>query len=81
MVQQYISNIEAQMRLIAELASNKLSSEDKKKTLKTKPVSFEQLLQIAAECANLPVLDLHSADEILGYDNSPFGLFGEENGD
>jgi hypothetical protein len=65
MVQQYISNIEAQMRLIAELASNKLSSEDKKKTLKTKPVSFELLLQIATECANLPVLDSHSADKIL----------------
>lgn len=79
-VQQYINTIEAQMRLIAELASNKLFYEDKKIPLKTKPASFEQILQIANECSVLPVLDSRSADEILGYDNSPIGLFGDENG-
>jgi hypothetical protein len=56
------------MRLMAELANNTL--------IKNKPASFEQILQIATECANLPVLDSRSPDEILGYDDSPFGLFG-----
>ena len=73
-VQQYIQNIEAQMRLMAELANHKPAK-------KNKPSSFEQILQIATECANLPVLDSRSPDEILGYDDSPFGLFGDENGD
>jgi hypothetical protein len=76
-VQQYISNIEAQMRLIAELAVNKIANEPKK-TLTTKQLSFEQLLQIANECSALPVLDSRSADEILGYDNSSCGLFGDQ---
>jgi hypothetical protein len=71
-VQQYIHNIEAQMRLMAELANNTL--------IKNKPASFEQILQIATECANLPVLDSRSPDEILGYDDSPFGLFGDNSG-
>lgn len=79
-VQQYINTIEAQMRLIAKLASNKLFYEDKKIPSKTKLASFEQILQIATECVNLPILDSRSADEILGYDNSPIGLFGGENG-
>ena len=73
-VQQYIQNIEAQMRLMAELANHKPAK-------KNKPSSFEKILQIATECANLPVLDSRSPDEILGYDDSPFGLFGDENGD
>jgi hypothetical protein len=76
-VQQYINTIEAQMRLIAELAVNKIANEPKK-TLTTKQVSFEQLLQIANECSALPVLGSRSADEILGYDNSPCGLFGNK---
>jgi len=77
-VQQYISTIETQMRLISELTFSKFASEPKK-TLKTKNSSFEKLLQIANECSALPVLDSRSADEILGYDNSPCGLFGDEN--
>ena len=68
-VQQYINTIEAQMRLIAELAVNKIANEPKK-ALKIKPASFEKLLQIANECSALPVLDSRSADEILGYANN-----------
>ena len=59
---------------MAELANHKPAK-------KNKPSSFEQILQIATECANLPVLDSRSPDEILGYDDSSFGLFGDENGD
>lgn len=76
-VQQYINTIEAQMRLIDELAVNKIVNEPKK-ALKIKPASFEQLLQIATEFSALPILDSRSADEILGYDNSPCGLFGNK---
>lgn len=72
-VQQYLNNIEAQMQLMAKLSINQPIQV--KKT-----ASFEQLLNIATECANLPVLDSRSPDEILGYDKSPFGLFGEANG-
>jgi hypothetical protein len=52
-VQQYIHTIEAQMRLIAELGSFKLTHEAPKMTVNAKPSSFEQLLQIATDCANL----------------------------
>ncbi len=66
---------------MAELANSTLANENEKTTVKNKPASFEQILQIATECANLPVLDSRSPDEILGYDDSPFSLFGDENGD
>jgi len=76
-VQQYINNVEQQMMLMAKLTGNTEASSN---NLKAKPMSFEQAVKIAPECANLPVLDARSPDEILGYDNSPFGLFGDENG-
>jgi|GEM_PF-327243 hypothetical protein len=76
-VQQYINNVEQQMMLMAKLTGNTEASSN---NLKAKPMSFEQAVKIATECANLPVLDARSPDEILGYDNSPFGLFGDENG-
>jgi hypothetical protein len=79
-VQQYISTIQTQLRLISELSINQFASEPKK-TPTTKHTRFEKLLQIANECSALPVLDSRSADEILGYDNSPCGLFGNEKGD
>lgn len=80
-VRQYINNIEQQMMLMAKLSGNSEASSDNSATgrLKAKPVSFEQAVKIATECASLPVLDARSPDEILGYDNSPFGLFGDEN--
>jgi len=76
-VQQYINNVEQQMMLMAKLTGNTEASSN---NLKAKPMSFEQAVKIATECANLPVLDARSPDELLGYDNSPFGLFGDENG-
>lgn len=81
-VRQYIDNVEQQMMLMAKLSGNNEASGDNSATgkLKAKTVSFEQAIKIATECANLPVLDARSPDEILGYDNSPFGLFGDENG-
>lgn len=75
-VQQYINNVEQQMMLMAKLAG---TTEASSNNLKAKPMSFEQAVKIATECASLPVLDARSPDEILGYDNSPVGLFGDEN--
>lgn len=38
----------------------------------------QKLMRIAKECASLPTLDNHSSDQILGYDQSDFGLWGNE---
>ena len=63
-VRQYINNVEQQMRLMAKLAG---ATDASNNNLKSKPVSFERAVKIATECANLPVLDARSPDEILGY--------------
>jgi hypothetical protein len=39
---------------------------------------YQAMMQIAEQCANLPELDSRSADEILGYDQSPMGLWGDD---
>ncbi len=38
----------------------------------------QKLLRIAQECANLPTLDHHSPDQILGYEQSDMGLWGND---
>lgn len=38
----------------------------------------QNLMRIAKECASLPTLDNHSPDQILGYDQSDFGLWGND---
>jgi hypothetical protein len=35
-------------------------------------------MQISNRCAGLPELDHRSSDEILGYEGSPMGLWGDE---
>jgi hypothetical protein len=39
---------------------------------------YQAIKKICEEYASLPVLDTRSADEILGYDKSPMGLWGDE---
>ena len=39
---------------------------------------YQAITQIAEQCANLPELDSRRADEILGYDQSPIGLWGDD---
>ncbi len=39
---------------------------------------YQTIKKICEEYASLPVLDTRSADEILGYDKSPIGLWGDE---
>jgi len=38
----------------------------------------QKLMRIAKECACLPTLDNHSPDQILGYSQSDFGLWGND---
>lgn len=38
----------------------------------------QAIMQISKRCANLPELDHRCSDEILGYDHSPMGLWGDE---
>lgn len=45
---------------------------------KAKQEKLALLTKISQECAVLPTLDDRSADEILGYSNSPEGLWGNE---
>ncbi len=66
-VQQYIQTIESQLSLITEWTKNS----DSKKT------SFEEIVNIAKEFKQLPVLDNRSFDEILGYSDDKLGLFGD----
>ncbi len=45
-----------------------LATDLAKQKEETKPESTEELEDIANRCAGLPVVDVRSADEILGYD-------------
>jgi hypothetical protein len=38
----------------------------------------QAIMQISNRCAGLPELDHRSSDEILGYEGSPMGLWGDE---
>ena len=47
------------------------------KTKNTEQLQRKQkLMQIAQECASLPTLDNHSPDQLLGYEQKEFGLWG-----
>ena len=73
----YVSTIEKQINLIAEtIKPRNLTNQ----TIKKKRASFEEVQNLAQEFTKLPILDSHSADEILGYDESELGLFGAEYG-
>lgn len=38
----------------------------------------QAIMQISKRCASLPELDHRSSDEILGYEDSAMGLWGDE---
>lgn len=45
----------------------------------TSNIAKEQaIMQISERCAGLPELDHRSCEEILGYEDSPMGLWGDE---
>ena len=47
-------------------------------TATDKAEKYQAIKRVCQEYASLPVLDTRSADEILGYDKSPIGLWGDE---
>lgn len=68
---QRIKELERSLRDEANFLSSLLA----KKVKHDKRLS---LLKIAHDCASLPTLDERSPDEILGYNNSPNGLWEHE---
>ena len=76
-VQDYVSTIEKQIDLIAEtIKPGNLTN----RTIERKRRSFEEIQNLAQEFTKLPIFDSRPADEILGYNESEFGLFGAEHG-
>jgi hypothetical protein len=59
---------------IDDIAIEGLTKADNVQKLQKK----QKLMRIAQECAGLPTLDNHSPDQILGYEKSDFGLWGND---
>jgi len=70
-MQQYIAEFEKKVQQYQQ--NNRISLTEKEKAQK-----YEAITKIAKEYAKLPVFDNRSSDEILGYDKSPMGLWGDE---
>ncbi len=47
-------------------------------TKNNKPKKMQAIQQIIKRCANLPTIDHHSPDEILGYEQSYMGMWGDD---
>lgn len=60
--------------LIDDIAIDGLTKSEKAEKLQRK----QKLMRIAKECASLPTLDDHTPDHILGYEQSEFGLWGND---
>jgi hypothetical protein len=59
---------------IDDIAIDGLTKTDNVQKLQKK----QKLMRIAKECATLPTLDNHSPDQILGYEQSDLGLWGND---
>lgn len=68
-IQQQIKELEAKFKQQANRLTTRSIDQNER---------YQAMMQIAERCANLPELDGRSADEILGYDQSPMGLWGDE---
>jgi DNA integrity scanning protein DisA with diadenylate cyclase activity len=44
----------------------------------TKEQKYQAIMKIAKKCSSLPTLDPRSVDDILGYEQSEMGLWGDE---
>ena len=67
-IQQQIKELETRLIEQAKRLNNQTNKTAKEKTI----------MEIAKRCASLPDLDSRSSDEILGYSESPMGLWGDE---
>ena len=68
-IQQQITEFEEKLReqakLITPIANNKKQK-------------YQAIMNIAKKCSSLPTLDHRTSDEILGYEKSEIGLWGDE---
>jgi hypothetical protein len=64
-VQQQISEFKEKLSRLMSTAGNKAKNQ-------------QAILDIMRQCASLPTLDPRTADEILGYQDSAMGLWGDE---
>ena len=68
-IQQQIKELEVKLKQQANRLTTRTSDKIER---------YQAMKKISDEYASLPVLDPRSADEILGYDQSPMGLWGDE---
>lgn len=68
-IQQQIQELEAKFKQQANHLSTGISDKNER---------YLAIKKISEEYASLPVLDPRDADEILGYHQSPMGLWGDE---
>jgi hypothetical protein len=68
-IQQQIIEFEGKLREQAKQITS-MASDKKQK--------YQAIMNIANKCSSLPTLDHRTADEILGYEQSKIGLWGDE---
>lgn len=68
-VQQQIFEFEEKLREQAKQVTPLTYDKEKK---------YQDIMSIARKCSSLPTLDHRKADEILGYEKSEMGLWGDE---
>ena len=68
-IQQQIIEFEEKLREQAKQITA-MASDKKQK--------YQAIMNIANKCSSLPTLDRRTADEILGYEQSKMGLWGDE---
>ncbi len=67
-IQQQIAEFEEKLRKQAQEIT----------PITNKKQKYQAIMNIAKKCSSLPTLDHRSADEILGYEQSEMGLWGDE---
>lgn len=68
-IQQHIAELEDKLKQQANSLTHTANNKTKKR---------QAIMQIAKKCASLPTIDHRTADEILGYEQSTIGLWGDE---
>ena len=57
---------------------DRLKQQANRLIISNKEQKYQAIIKISKQCASLPVLDHRTPDEILGYDQSPMGLWGDD---
>ncbi len=67
-IQQHIAELEDKLKQQANSLSHNANNK----------IKIQAIMQIAKKCASLPTIGHRTADEILGYEQSAMGLWGDE---